>query len=199
MPFSIRDLKIRNQVWLLTLPPLGVLLGTVVLLSIAYRMAVQADWTARKSGESMAREEEMLRHLTEMYLGVRGYLLTRQPSLLAPYEEAARELPQDLASLRDLESDPARVAEVDAIRVGLIHWQAEWATPTIEKVNRGEAVNMMEVIAEGERRMAPIRRNLSSLLAEDRWEASEQVRAAEKVLRQILILALGLALGIFVF
>ena len=49
MAFSIRNLKIRQQVLLVTIPPLLVLLCAVALLFYSYRMALNANRGTRRS------------------------------------------------------------------------------------------------------------------------------------------------------
>ena len=87
MAFSIRNLKIRQQILLVTIPPLFVLLCAIALLFYAYWMALHANRGTRRSLESIAQSEELLRHVGEMYMGVRGFIFTQQASALTlgPY------------------------------------------------------------------------------------------------------------------
>src|SRR5574340_1272457 len=85
MPFQIRQLKIRQQLFLVGLPPLFVLLCAIGLFFYAYWTAVYTNRSTQKTEESIARGESVLRHLTEMNMGVRGYIFTRQTKFLEPY------------------------------------------------------------------------------------------------------------------
>ena len=82
MAFSIQNLKIRQQILLVTLPPIFVLLCSVALMLYTYWMARESDRAARKSEQSITQVERFHRRLTETYMGVRGYLLTGEPSQL---------------------------------------------------------------------------------------------------------------------
>jgi len=195
MAFSIRSLKIRQQILLVTLPPLVVLLCAIALLFYAYWMALHAGRGTRRSLESVALGEELLRHAAEMHLGVRGYVSTRDHAFLGPYEEAVAQIPAELASLRELESDsPSQEAEVDAIQRALNRWQTEWANPTITSVNRGNLAESSQLVVQGERRLASVRSLMLTLLEEDRAENYATLREAEQQMRRMLVLALGVAL-----
>jgi len=195
MAFSIQSLKIRQQILLVTLPPLFVLLCSIALLFYAYWMARQTDRATRRSEESIVQGERLLRRLTDMYMGIRGYLLTRDPSQLSIYEQTAPLVPQDLAALRELElATPSHLAAVETIGTEITRWQAEWAIPTVEKARRGDAAEPKLLLAEGEKRMAVLRSHLLELLEEDSAENSTLMVEAEQAMRRTLVLALGAAL-----
>ena len=194
MAFSIRNLKIRQQILLVTIPPMLVLLCAVALLFYSYWMALHANRGTRRSLESIAQGEELLRHVTEMHMGVRGFIFTQQASALAPYEQAAEAIPAELANLRDLESDsPLQVAEVDAIQNALTRWQADFANRTISRINRGTPVDIPALLAEGEKRLAPVQQMLAKLLEEDHAENFAGLRDEEQQMRRMLVVALGVA------
>ena len=195
MAFSIRNLKIRQQILLVTLPPMFVLLCAIALLFYAYWMSRQTDRAVRQSAESVIQGERLLRHLTEMHAGVRGYLLARDRRLLVPYENVEAEIPQEFATLRELEGDdPSTVATVDSILAETRQWQTEWAIPTIDKVKRGDIAQLGSILAEGEKRIASLRERLATVLQADRAENLEYMRESEQAMRRMLLLALGVAL-----
>jgi diguanylate cyclase (GGDEF)-like protein len=194
MAFSIRNLKIRQQILLVTLPPLFVLLFAVALLFYAYWMAGHSNLTTRRSLQSVAQSEQILRHVTEMYMGVRGYLFTRDPALLGPYEEDSATILSEFATLRELYSDkPDEAAAVDTLQRAVSHWQTDWANPTISALARGGALDTARLLADGERRLAPIRRRMLDLLEADRAENAAALREVEQQMRRMLVLALGVA------
>ncbi len=195
MKFSIRNLKIRHQILLITVPPLFVLLSAIALAYYAYWVSAHTDRLARKAQESLVRTEALWRHLTEMNMGVRTYVLTRQQSLLVPYDVAAVEVPQDLAALRELQSDnPTQLAKVEAIEFEVNRWESEWVTPIINKLRRGEGLEMPSVAGEGEARMASLRRQILKLLQEEQAEYFAQRHEVERGTRRMLAVALGLGL-----
>jgi diguanylate cyclase (GGDEF)-like protein len=195
MAFSIRNLKIRQQILLVTLPPLLVLLCAVALLFYAYYMALHTERGARTSLESVAQGEQLLRHLAEMHMGVRGYLLTGEQAALAPYEEAIAQVPAEVSNLRELEADsPAHVREVDEIQKALANWQAQWANPTISCITRGRTIDSTRLLQEGEERTTAVRKKMLALLEADRNENSAIMRETGQQMRRMLVMALGVAL-----
>ncbi len=194
MAFSIRNLKIRQQILLVTIPPLLVLLCAIALLFYSYWMALHANRGTRRSLESIAQGEELLRHTTEMYMGVRGFIFTQQASALTLYEQSASAIPGDVANLRELEGDsPAQTAAVNAISDGLSRWQSDFANRTISRINRGVPIDIPLTLSEGDRRLAPPRQLIERLLQEDHTENLTAMRDEEQQMRRMLGVALGVA------
>lgn len=194
MAFSIRNLKIRQQILLVTIPPLCVLLCAIALLFYSYWMALHANRGTRRSLESIAQSEQLLRHVGEMYMGVRGFIFTQQASALTLYEQASSAIPGDVANLRELEAgSAAQSAEVNAISDSLSRFQADFANRTINRINRGVPLDLPLTLSEGDRRMAAARQMIEKLLQEDHAENLTAMREEEQQMRRMLILALGVA------
>src|SRR5262249_39142480 len=130
--FSIRNLKIRDQILLVTLPPLFVLLCAVALFFYAYWSTINTQRAAVRSKEMAIRDEVFLRHCNEANMSVRGYLLTRQKEVLAPYDQAVLNGLADLIALRELDaSDARKEQQVLRIRADFESMQKQWALPAI--------------------------------------------------------------------
>ena len=195
MAFSIRNLKIRQQILLVTIPPLCVLLCAIALLFYSYWMALHANRGTRRSLESIAQSEGLLRHVGEMYMGVRGFIFTQQASALTLYEQASSVIPGDIANLRELEAaSPAQTAEVNAISDALSRFQADFANRTINRINRGVPLDLPLTLSEGDRRMATARQLIERLLQEDHAENLTAMHDEEQQMRRMLAVALGVAL-----
>jgi diguanylate cyclase (GGDEF)-like protein len=195
MAISVRDLKIRQQVQLVTLGPLFALLCAIAVLFYAYWMAHLSGRAVRRSEESLAGSEQLLRQITDMYTSARGYVLLRDPALLTPYDQESPAVQEQLAHLRDLESDsPSQVADIDALQAEVRKWQVEWARPTIARVRRGEALDAAAVVADGERRMAALRRRVMDLLQSDKLENEDVTNRTQLAMRHMLELGVGLSL-----
>lgn len=197
MAFSLRNLKIRDQILLVTLPPLFVLLCAIGLFFYAYWSAMHTERVAVESKESVARGESTLRRLTEASMEVRGYLLARQPAAPERFEAVAAEAAEDLARLRESEEgNPSQVAEVDAIRAEFERLQTQWANPNLDKVKRGEAIDMPTVLQDGQARMAALRSQVLKLLSEDEAENSAEMRGAELAMRRMVSFGIGVAIAL---
>ena len=203
MAFTIRNLRIRDQILLVTLPPLFVLLCAVALFFYAYWSALHAERASAHSKESTARSESLLRHATEAAMAVRGYIFTHQKDVLEPYDRASSDAQEDLIALRELVAeDPGQLAEIVRIRSEFDLMQKQWALPTIDKVRRGEEVEPVSILQDGQTRMASLRTDVLSFLKENESRNLEQMQSAEKVIRRMLVVGVSLAAllaGILIF
>ena len=194
MAFTIRNLRIRDQILLVTLPPLFALLCAVGLFFYAYWSAMNSERLAAKTRDSVTRGESLLRHATETVMAVRGFVFTRQASELDSFERGATECREDLTVLRDLESgEPAQAAEVDAIRAQFDELERNWALVTINRVKRGENVNPVGAMQEGQSRLVAIRARVAKILRADEAKNQAQMSEAEEVMRRMLVLGVSLA------
>jgi diguanylate cyclase (GGDEF)-like protein len=194
MAFSIRNLKIRDQILLVTLPPLFVLLCAVALFFYAYWSATNTERAAMRSRESMVRCESFLRHTTEASMAVRGYAFTHQKEMLAPYDKAVTEGLADIIALSDLEAvDPGQLQEVVRIRAEFDQMQKQWALPVMEKVRTGVEFDTAAALAEGQDRMTAIRSQVLNLRNEDERQNVSEMEGAEKVIWRMLLVGVSLA------
>jgi diguanylate cyclase (GGDEF)-like protein len=203
MAFTIRNLKIRDQILLVTLPPLFVLLCAVGLFFYAYWSAINTERAALRSKESVVRGESFLRHATEASMAVRGYVFTHQMDVLAPYDKAVMDGMADLIALGELDAaDPGELQEVARIRAEFDELQKQWALPAIEKARSGVGFDAAATLLDGQELMAAIRSQVLKLRKEDEGQNLNEMLAAEKVIRRMLVVGVSLAAllaGILVF
>ena len=194
MAFTIRSLKIRDQILLVTLPPLFVLLCAVALFFYAYWSAISTERSAMRSKESVVRSEYFLRHATDASMAVRGYVYTHQKDALTPYDKAVIDGLADLIALRDLEAgDPAEEQEVNRIRAEFDQLQRQWALPAIEKVRSGVDFDAAATLVDGQKRMDAIRSEVLKLGVEDETQNVSEMDGAEKLIRRMLVVGVSLA------
>lgn len=194
MPSAIRQLKIRNQILLVTLPPLLVLLCGTGFFFYAYWISQHNGRDIVRSAQSVAYSEEALRHCSEMFMAVRAYIQTHQEPNLRPYQDAAAEASINLTRLRDLEeNDPGREAVVQTVITRLRDWELNWANPTIQIIRRNQPSDPNDAIARGEESLTIIRQALLALANDEREAYVEQMSGAELTMRHMLFMGLGLA------
>jgi diguanylate cyclase (GGDEF)-like protein len=195
MAFTIRNLKIRDQILLVTLPPLLVLLCAVALFFYAYWSAINSERAALRSKESEVRSESFLRHTDEAIMGVRGYVFTRRQDLLAPYDKAVTDGLADLIALSDLDvANPGQQQEVIRILAEFDLMQKQWAQPAIEKVRSGRHFDAAATLVGGQDRMTAIRSEVLKLQKEDERQNENEMADAEGVIRHMLVVGISLAL-----
>jgi len=193
MAFSIRRLKIRQQIQLVILPPLFALLCALSVLFYSFWMSRLTERSVRKSEESLAQIERVSRQFTEMHSAVRDYLLTGDQAALAPYDLGTAALPAELDRLRELESgsDTDRAAG-DALGNEIKRWQAEWARPTIVRIERGARISTDDLLRDGDRRMAAFRKLATDLYTLNKSEDATNAKRMEQAMRNMLVLGVVL-------
>ncbi len=195
MVASVRNLKIRQQVQLVTLGPLFALLCAIAMLFYAYWMAHLSDRTVRRSEESLARGQQLLRQITDMYSSVRGFLILKDPALLTPYDAESPAVREQIEIIRDLESDsPGQIVKIDQLDNEIQRWQREWARPAIARIRRGDNVDVAATVADGEKRMTSLRGHVVELLQASRLENDAITERTQKAMRHMLELGVGLSI-----
>jgi signal transduction histidine kinase len=79
--------------------------------------------------------------------GIRGYLLTREPTFLSPYTDGRRtETTADAELDGLLAHDPALVARLSTVRQAVTSWQQEYAEPVraLVAAGRGDAIDTQQ-------------------------------------------------------
>jgi diguanylate cyclase (GGDEF)-like protein len=194
MAFSIRNLKIRDQILLVTLPPLFVLLCGVALFFYAYWSSINTERAAIRTKESVVQGEIFFRHTSEAFMAVRGYLLTRQEDVLAPYDKAVTSGLADLIDLRELDAaDPGQEQEVVRIQRDFDQMQKQWALPAIAKVRAGKEFDNTGVLSDGQARIAALHSEVLKLRKGIEGESANEMMGAERVIRRMLVVGVGLA------
>ncbi len=193
MAFKIGNLKIRDQILLVTLPPLFVLLCAVALFFYAYWSAVNTQHAALESNARVVRGESFLRHTTEAAMAVDGYVLTHRQDSLNPYDKAVTEGLADLIALTDLEAaDAGELQEVIRIRAEFEQMQKQWALPAMEKVRAGGNLDSLAILSGGQQRMNVIRAQVLKLGSDEGGNVDEMLGSG-KVIRRMLVVGIGLA------
>jgi signal transduction histidine kinase/CheY-like chemotaxis protein/CHASE3 domain sensor protein len=138
--------------------------------------------------------------LQKLYLdaetGVRGFLLTRAPEFLEPYEASGRALPAALTSLRGaLSDDPRQVARLDAIAGRGEAW-LRTAERRIDEARHGQVPALRESV-EGKAVMDGIRELVHELISAEeglRIARSREVESSSALALWATVLA-TLSLG----
>jgi diguanylate cyclase (GGDEF)-like protein len=195
MAGTLRNLKIQQQILLVTAPLLLVLLCTLGLFTYTYSLAMRSGRVALRAEESVARAEELLRDLFEMYMSVRNFVLL--PSSRSPlaYETAVSALYEDIGHLFDLQADdPAQLKQVHNIQLEITRMQTEWVAPLLSQAKLDETVYPTATLQDGQARLGAIREQILRLLDEDKAESRSAVQESERVMRRMLILGIGAAI-----
>ena len=177
------------------------LVAGLALLAIA---CVGAVWLTGEQEKSAAwvnhslevenRISAVLSMLQDAETGQRGYLLTRQPEFLKPYQAAAPRIPQALAGLRRATADNpqqlALVARLDAVarsRAAVLE-EILRSPPAAQTLGRIDT----ERLARGKQLMDEARALVASMRAQERTLLALRERRARE---QDAVVQFGLGLG----
>ncbi|HTU11446.1 MAG TPA: CHASE3 domain-containing protein [Allosphingosinicella sp.] len=145
----------------------------------------------------------VLSRLQDAETGQRGYLLTRRPEFLQPYEEATANLRGDLDRLTALVADnPERAAAVQRLRGVALNRDARLRL-VIDMARREEALGPTHFL-EGKALMDEMRRQVAALKAEEDRLLAARTAQADLYATYVMITLLGsallvVALGLFAF
>ncbi len=138
--------------------------------------------------------------------GLRGYVLSRDPSFLQPFDNGMTEQRQAVKNLRRLLADqPALLARLDATEAIATHWQNNVARPAIAAVARGDSgFATSEAALHSKNVFDSLRRSLATIsaqLADQRRSAGSGLNSATVALIVVTFvsLAVGLVLGLLTF
>jgi PAS domain S-box-containing protein len=107
----------RRRGILIPLVLVGVIFGLTLYLEFHEREAfIESRSMVIHSHEVIEGAQTLLSQIQDAQSGQRGYLLTRDPAYLAPYERAARALPGSMAALRSsVKGDAAQLARTEQL------------------------------------------------------------------------------------
>ena len=195
MAFSIRTLKIRQQILLLTLPPLLVLLCAVGLFLYAYWLASTTMRAARWSADSIVASETLLRDLTEADMAVREYLYVRDSQSLHHFSNAILHIARDLSELKALETTNAsRAAAIDSVQAGIASWESNVVDPTLGAAQNGVSVSIGSFLKQSDDRMSQLHKALVNQLTQDQTQSAELTLKARAQMRRALWFGVAVAL-----
>jgi signal transduction histidine kinase len=194
-------------------PGLVLLVGSfavagAALVTVVFLISLVAVTSLRSSNLREARSKDVtadaLRLETlavDLESGVRGYVITGRRPFLTPFQRARRAWPGAARRLSELVADDpvqaARVARVDSLTRAYI---SDYALPVIQIAHVSlTAASSSESAAEGNRRLAAIRRVLERVLTTERLRSQERAAAARRTARRAVLAGVaGLTLSALV-
>ncbi|HEX7287997.1 MAG TPA: CHASE3 domain-containing protein [Candidatus Angelobacter sp.] len=136
----------------------------------------------------IAEVQTTLSLLTEAETGHRGYLLTRDPSYLAPYNQAVAELPGHLEKLEDLTADnPTQNRRVADLRQ-LVGERLEISKSIVDLEDKGQHASAMAVLlsARGKEKMNRVRTMVDEMMTAEDQLLEERSTDSQRSARQAI-------------
>jgi signal transduction histidine kinase len=179
---GLRPHTLRAGLRLVLLLLLLVVLGVAALVAGEFGR-VDKDVDTLVDGISPARisAESLAAAYLDQETGVRGYVLSRDPSALQPYTQGRLDAANDAAEIRRLLGRSPRVhADLDAIQAAGEQWRADYASVAIAAVEQTPADEKLKKLPEklGQARFNAVRDHFDELnasLSAERAQGRERV------------------------
>jgi signal transduction histidine kinase len=172
--------------------------GFAILL-FPVQEARNAERSALHSQDVLIAAHGLEQRVLDLERGQRGFILTRQPRFLMPWQQAREELPQEeRALLRLVRGDPAQQARVREIARAARSYIDDYSVPLVNAAARGDpSAKTVAATAEGEARVRVIRADFAGLLeAERRTSAATSGASARAARRAYAGLVVGVVLSL---
>lgn len=165
---SLQNLKIRNQVFLLTVPLVLILLVVVGLFSFNYLEISRSNRTVEDSELSGVRTESLLQGVNEMDTVARAYVLTGREAFLREYATASQLVSKDFDRLRELNlGAPSMLARLDNLQSHVEDWKNQAAGPALEQVKSGASGSEVAVASNWDGEIFAIQKAIGELQEEN--------------------------------
>lgn len=176
-PADRRKTLSKRLLWALVTPmALLVVVGTVLALQVV-RMANDAR-AVDHSDQVVAAANDALKNILDQETGLRGYLVTRDPVFLEPFEHAR--VSEALDSLADKVSDnPPQVRRVDEMRRRYLRWIAS-AEPAAHDLSKFEESRLLDSMFVRKKEMDAIRESLRAFIESEHVLRHERATASAK-------------------
>src|SRR3954470_15176113 len=182
-----------------TLPPIAALGLVLVVVAAMFAMLLlttrSLDATSKSGRRATQMQQDALqleRTSIDLETGVRGYLITRDPSYLQPYESGRRAMSAHVHRLLNL-SEPDQRPQVLAIRDSLAAYVHDYTEPLVHSTRPGDAA-LLQAAREGKRRLDVIRAQFAAFNASQRQVATGRREQSQSLRHRMLALAAGGAL-----
>jgi signal transduction histidine kinase len=170
--------------------------GFAILL-LPVQEARNAERSALHSQDVLIAAHGLEQRVLDLERGQRGFILTRQPRFLMPWQQAREELPQEERALLGLvRGDRAQEARVREITRAARSYIDDYSLPLVNAAARGDpSAKTVAATAEGEARVRVIRADFAELLEAERRTSAATAGASARAARRAYA---GLVVGVVV-
>ena len=176
--------------------PLGVgALSAIVFVGLILYLLSALKWVEH-SEQVIGKANEVARLSSDMEAGVRGYLISGQPSFLHPYDLARGRLGGGMASLQELVKDnPAQLDRLRQIEAMAQQWQA-FAASTIDLRSRNLDIREKILSGAGKNLTDEMRRQFAAFVEREQQLLQERNERARDTTLASVLLYLLFTLGV---
>ena len=193
--------RIVRRTFLLPMAVLAV--GSILLAWLVSHLLGLTNWVDH-TDRVIAQARTCEKLAVDMETGLRGYLITGDPSLMQPFNEAEAQMGNEVSSLEEQVSDNSFQAErVETIRRSYGQWLS-YAQDMLGRRQRGEDYQSLPLNAQGKAYMDTVRSEFSAFVKDEYVLRDERISAVQRIdrnikrLRWIVLLVIGLGIGWYV-
>jgi signal transduction histidine kinase len=174
--------------------------GFAILL-VPIEDARNAERRALHSQDVLIAANGLEQLVLDLETGQRGFILTRQPQFLMPWQQAREALPRQQRALLELVgNDTAQQARVRKIGRAARSYIDDYSLPLVSAAERADpAAKTIAATAEGEARARVIRGQFAELLQAERRTSAATARASAVAARRAyagLVVGVGLSIAL---
>jgi signal transduction histidine kinase len=170
-----------------------VIAAVFVLLIVAINDLRDSARLTRDAQEELSSADELEKLLIDLETGMRGYVITREPRFLEPWNEARAALPAEARALeQSARDDPGQIGHIRGIVLDINSYVEDYAAPLVSAVRAGDpSARSIAVTDEGRRRVDALRAEFDTLRARERALVSDRQDDADSAARRAI--GLGVA------
>ncbi|WP_185759076.1 CHASE3 domain-containing protein [Kribbella jejuensis] len=169
--------------------------GFVVLL-VSVQGLRGSEHEAQHTSAVLTSAHQVERLVNDLATGQQDYVITGQQKFLAPWEQAAAQLPQQTAALQQLVAgSPDELSRAQAAGRSITSYLQDYSLPQIQTVRQDpDSTRTEAAISEGTRRVAAIRSVLDALISREQQLSTTEQRQSDAIADRSLVAAMaGLA------
>ena len=188
--------------------------GTALLVTLIFAVLFVAIIDQRQEAHGGRRASDLLRQasiaensVVDLETGVRGYLLTGEPTFLSPYQQARAVLPAEVQGLRTLADGALELDQVNGIGGAINHYIDGYAVPLIAGAAHLGHAQQVRATLIGKRMIDGLRARFSTLTGGALTRLDQRRRAYDSrvtlamvvaIVGGALSLALLIGLGLYI-
>ena len=163
----------------------AILMSGIAASYFAGRAALDATGKVRRFDTTIEAIQDLRSTMQDAETGQRGYLLTREPSYLAPYEEAIGTISRKLEAVRKMGDASSLPAEQVTQLETLIGRKIDELRKTVNLVQAGRVPAAMEIARRGEGKelMDSIRDTIDEIVSSQENGRAAAIRKADGAIR----------------
>jgi signal transduction histidine kinase len=158
-------------------------------LFLAIRNLHESTEARRQTREMLVAADELETLVVDLETGLRGYVITRSDSFLAPWRAARAAVPRHAAALQSrITGEPQQSARARRIAVGADAYVREYGIPLLAAVRRGDpSARSLARTAEGKRRTDRLRDEFERFRMSARTELAARESSADVAGRRAIV------------